>query len=209
MINSELREYVERDILPRYDKFDMAHRRDHVDMVIASALRYAEHYDVNEDMVYVAAAYHDTGLIHGRQSHHSESRRIILEDEELRRWFSEEQIAIIADAAEDHRASSQHEPRTIYGRIVAEADRVIDSHTIIRRTIQFTLANHPALDREEGYARMVEHLREKYDYGGYLKLWIKESDNAERLAELRKIIADGEQLRTLYDKIYNEETTKQ
>lgn len=207
MINSELKEYVEREILPRYDHFDTAHRRDHVETVIEAALRLAEGYDVDLDMVYTIAAYHDTGLAYGRERHHNESRRIILEDRELDRWFTREQIATMADAAEDHRASSKDEPRTIYGRIVAEADRVIDSNTIIRRTIQYTLTHHPELDREEGYARMVEHLREKYDYGGYLKLWIEESDNAKRLDKLRAIIANKVRLRELYDTIYDEEKT--
>lgn len=207
MINSELKEYIEREILPRYDHFDTAHRRDHVETVIKAALRLAEGYDVDRDMVYTIAAYHDTGLAYGRERHHNESRRIILEDRELDRWFTREQIATMADAAEDHRASSKNEPRTIYGRIVAEADRVIDSNTIIRRTIQYTLTHHPELDREEGYARMVEHLREKYDYGGYLKLWIEESDNAKRLDELRAIMANKVRLRELYDTIYNEEKT--
>lgn len=207
MINSELKEYIEREILPRYDHFDTAHRRDHVETVIEAALRLAEGYDVDRDMVYTIAAYHDTGLAYGRERHHNESRRIILEDRELDRWFTREQIATMADAAEDHRASSKNEPRTIYGRIVAEADRVIDSNTIIRRTIQYTLTHHPELDREEGYARMVEHLREKYDYGGYLKLWIEESDNAKRLNELRAIIANKARLRELYDTIYDEEKT--
>ncbi len=208
MINNELREYIEREILPRYDHFDTAHRRDHVDMVISAALHLAEHYDVDLDMVYTVAAYHDTGLVEGREHHHSTSRRIILSDSELRRWFTPEQIATIADAAEDHRASSKHEPRSIYGRIVAEADRVIDPDTIIRRTIQFTLTHHPELDKEEGYLRMVEHLHEKYDHGGYLKLWIEESENAKRLAALREIIADKPQLRSIYDRIYHEEITR-
>lgn len=208
MINNELREYIEREILPRYDHFDTAHRRDHVDMVISAALHLAEHYDVDIDMVYTVAAYHDTGLVEGREHHHSASRRIILSDSELRRWFTSEQIATIADAAEDHRASSKHEPRSIYGRIVAEADRVIDPDTIIRRTIQFTLTHHPELDKEEGYLRMVEHLHEKYDHGGYLKLWIEESENAKRLAALREIIANKPQLRSIYDRIYHEEITR-
>lgn len=208
MINNELREYIEREILPRYDHFDTAHRRDHVDTVIASALRLAEHYAVDLDMVYTAAAYHDTGLKEGREHHHTASRQIILDDVELLRRFTPEQIAVIADAVEDHRASSKCEPRTIYGRIVAEADRIIDSQTIIRRTIQFTLTHHPELNKEEGYARMVEHLHEKYDHGGYLKLWIEESENAKRLAGLREIIANEQLLRSLYDKIYNEEITR-
>ena len=110
----------------------------------------------------------------------------------------------MADAVEDHRASSGREPRTIYGRIVAEADRVIEPRTIIRRTIQFTLTNYPELGREQGYERMVEHLNEKYNYGGYLRLWIAESENAKRLEELRQIIAQPAMLRQLYDEIYDE-----
>jgi uncharacterized protein len=74
--------------------------------------------------------------------------------------------------------------------------------------VQFTLTHHPELDREQGYERLVEHMREKYDYGGYLKLWIEESDNAKRLEELRGIIADKELLRRLYDEIYDEEIMK-
>lgn len=206
MVNAELKAYVEQEIIPRYDGFDAAHQRDHVLTVIDAALKLATYYDINKDMVYAIAAYHDTGLAFGRDKHHTESKRIIIEDRELRRWFTEEEIATMADAAEDHRASSKGEPRTIYGRIVAEADRIIDSRTIIRRTIQFTLTNHPELDREEGYERMVDHLNAKYNYGGYLKLWIKESDNAQRLEELRQIIATPTRLREIYDELYNELT---
>lgn len=81
-------------------------------------------------------------------------------------------------------------------------------HSIIRRTVQFTLTHHPDLDMEQGYERLLEHMREKYDYGGYLKLWIEESENAKRLEELRKIIADKPLLRRLYETIYKEETEK-
>lgn len=204
MIPDELKYYIESEILPRYDSFDAAHRRDHAETVISQSMALAEHYDVDPRMVYAIAAYHDTGLAKGRELHHVESKNIILADTELRRWFSQEQIATMADAAEDHRASSSREPRTIYGRIVAEADRVIIPESIIRRTIQFTLTHHPDLNREQGYERLVEHLNEKYNYGGYLRLWIEHSANAERLEELRQIIAHPEQLRSLYDKIYDE-----
>lgn len=205
MIRQEIVEYVEREIISRYDHFDAAHRRDHVATVIEASVRYARIHGVDTEMAYVIAAYHDTGLTFGRDKHHSESKRIILEDSELRRWFSEEQIATMADAAEDHRASSKGEPRTIYGRIVAEADRVIIPESIIRRTIQFTLTHHPTLSREEGYDRLIEHLGEKYDYSGYLRLWLSESDNAQRLEELRQIIANKPLLREIYERIYNEE----
>lgn len=208
MVRPEIVEYVEREILTRYDGFDAAHRRDHADVVVSRSIALAERLGADVEMAYVIAAYHDTGLAVGRDVHHTESKRILLEDKELKRWFMAEDIATMGDAVEDHRASSKQPPRTIYGRIVAEADRLIVPHSIIRRTIQFTLTHHPDLDIEEGYERLLEHMREKYDYGGYLRLWIEESDNAQRLEELRKIIADKPTLRRLYEEIYAEETAQ-
>ncbi|MBO5832134.1 MAG: HD domain-containing protein [Alistipes sp.] len=205
MIDSKLQAYVEAEILPRYDHHDAAHRRDHADMVIRESVRLARIYDLDVNMAYAIAAYHDTGLAEGRELHHQTSRRVVLGDENLRQWFSQEQIATMADAVEDHRASAKEPPRSIYGKIVAEADRIIEPRSIIRRTIQFTLANYPELGREEGYERMTEHLGQKYDYGGYLKLWFPESENSSKLEELRQIIADKDVLRRLYDEIYNEE----
>ena len=205
MVDKELQQYIEEYILPLYDKHDAAHKRNHADTVIRQSLVLARNYDVDLNMVYTIAAYHDTGIIHGREHHHTESKRILLQDRELERWFTPEQKTIMGDAVEDHRASSKSEPRTIYGRIVAEADRIIEPRSIIRRTVQFTLTHHPELDREAGYKRMVEHLDEKYNYGGYLRLWIEESENGRRLEELRQIIANKDLLRTIYEEIYNEE----
>ena len=175
-VNEELIRYVEREILPRYDAFDRAHRRDHALTVIAASLRLARYYEVNPDMVYAVAAYHDTGLREGRGRHHEASARIVRGDRNLRRWFTEAEVATIAEAAEDHRASSGRPPRTIYGRIVAEADRVIDCETTLRRTVQYGLEHAPELDREGQFARFAEHLRTKYGEGGYLRLWLPESE---------------------------------
>ena len=198
MINPKLTAYVEREIIPRYDHFDQAHRRDHVLMVIQQSMDIASNLDVNMDMVYAIAAYHDTGLCEGRELHHVVSARIIKEDEKLREWFTEEQIQTMANAAEDHRASAKQAPRTIYGRIVAEADRFIDPMTIAQRTIQYGLDHYPELSHEEQYQRMVTHLKEKYGRNGYLKLWFPDSPNAQRLEQLRTMIDDEQVLKQLF-----------
>ena len=173
-----------------------------MEYVIAQSLKLVEHYDVDRDMVYVIAAYHDTGLAVDRKTHHLESGRIMRADLNLRQWFSEGQIETMARAVEDHRASSDHEPRSIYGKIVAEADRQIDPETIIRRTVQYGLSHYPELDREGHWQRMLDHLNEKYAEGGYLRLWIPESDNAGKLKELHEIIKDRDYLESLFDRFY-------
>lgn len=205
MVNPAIIAYVEQEILPRYDHFDAAHQRNHADEVIVRSLSLAKHYDVDENMVYAIAAFHDTGLCEGRDTHHLVSGRIIREDLKHRDWFTEEQIETMAQAAEDHRASSDHEPRTIYGKIVAEADRLITPEKVIRRTIQFGRDHYPELDKEGQYQRFRQHLLEKYSDTGYLRLWIPESDNAVRLEQLRQIIRDEKALREAFEHILSTE----
>ena len=146
------------------------------------------------------------GLAVDRATHHLESGKIIRADARLRNWFTEEEIEVAAQAAEDHRASAKTAPRSIYGRLIAEADRLIDPLTIIRRTIQFGLSHYPELNPEGHWERTLEHLWEKYGDGGYLQLWIPESPNAGRLEELRKIIRNPETLRSIFEKLFAEET---
>ena len=200
----EIKAFVEQEIIPRYNDFDKGHGTDHVRTVISQALQLAQYYpEVDSCILLVAAAYHDLGLAFGREYHHVHSAKIVRDDDRLVQWFTQEEINTIADAAEDHRASSDHEPRTIYGRIVAEADRIIDSETIVRRALQYGLKHEPGLDREGQYERLMEHMREKYDYGGYLKLWIPQGDNARRLEEFRQILHNEKAFRQLFDNIFD------
>lgn len=203
----EIREFLEREIVPLYDNFDAGHGRDHVHTVMSQSLSLASHYpEVDTCLLLTAAAYHDLGLEQGRELHHIHSAAIIRNDKRLRQWFDEDEINTIAEAAEDHRASSGHEPRTIYGRIVAEADRIIDSETIVRRALQYGMSHEPSLDRESQYRRLMDHMLEKYAEGGYLKLWIPYGDNARRLQEFRQTLADEQAFRQLFDRIYRDLT---
>ena len=218
MRTPEIERYIYEEIVPRYRDFDDAHKEDHALTVINQAMSLMEGKDawveahadadpiwkteIDGDMLLAAAACHDLGLVNGRDNHHMDSGVIIRSDENLRKWFSQEQIETIAQAAEDHRASGKGAPRSIYGMIVAEADRVIDAETIIRRTVQFGFKHYPDLGREGHIARAVDHLHEKYGRGGYLKLWIPWSENAARLNALQDIIADPEAVLREVTRIY-------
>ena len=204
-IPTELQRYVQERIIPQYAGFDKAHQIDHAEKVIEESLKLALHYEVDSAMVYTIAAYHDLGLCEGREFHHIVSGKILLADETLRQWFTDEQMLQMKEAIEDHRASNRDAPRSIYGKIVAEADRIIDPEVTLRRTVQYGLSHYPEMDKEQQYKRFREHLTNKYEEGGYLKLWIPQSDNAGRLAELRKLIANEDELQQVFDKLYIEE----
>ena len=204
-IPESLARYIEEQVIPQYAAFDKAHQENHAREVISRAMEMAAHYPVDRNVIYAAAACHDLGLVAGREIHHLESGRIIRADTCLREWFNPSQIECIAQAAEDHRASSKQAPHTVEGRIIAEADRLIVPEQIIRRTIQYGLAHYPALPKEGHWERTLEHLHEKYAEGGYLRLWIPESPNAAQLDRLRAIIRDESRLREIFEKMYAEE----
>lgn len=202
----EFRDYIANEIIPQYAGFDKAHRVDHVSKVMAESLELSQYYDVSRMMVYAIAAYHDLGLCEGREFHHLVSGRILSADKKLGEWFTEEQILTMKEAVEDHRASNKHVPRSIYGKIVAEADRIINPDVTLRRTVQYGLSNYSELDKEKQYARFLTHLKEKYAEGGYLRLWIPQSTNVKRLQELRWLIDNEKELHKVFENIYSQET---
>lgn len=204
----DLVEFVETQILPQYQQFDRAHNMEHVTRVIRSSLQLAQQTGGDIDMVYVIAAYHDLGLTGPRAIHHITSGKILMADARLKRWFSPKQLLMMKEAVEDHRASASRAPRSIYGKIVAEADRDLEPTNVIRRTIQFGLANYAELDREGHWNRLLQHLDEKYSTRGYIHLWISGSQNEQWLNELRQLIVTPSDLRPIFERIFDEETRK-
>ena len=205
----DLVEFVETQILPQYANFDRAHNLEHVTRVIRRSLELAQRTGADIDMVYAIAAYHDIGMSGPRAIHHITGGKILSNDARLKRWFSAEQIKIMKEAIEDHRASAAHAPRSLYGKIIAEADRDIVPEVVFQRTVQYGMANYPELDREHQWLRFREHMNEKYSQHGYIRLWIPGSPNEEKLTELRNIIANPTLLRQQFDRFYELEINNQ
>ena len=204
-VSLDLMEFVEMNILPRYNQFDKAHNLSHATRVIRQSIDMARSFGADVNMAYVIAAYHDLGLEGPRAIHHITSGKILAADTRLSKWFSPAQIKLMREAVEDHRASASHAPRSIYGKIVAEADRDMDPETVIRRTIQYGLNHYPELDNEGHWRRFIEHMEAKYSVNGYIKMWLPGSDNERKLNQLRSLIAHPDQMRPVFDRIYKEE----
>ena len=197
-----LHEYIENEILPRYAAFDKGHQRDHAESVIQESMVLAQEHGADQEMAYVIAAFHDLGLEKGRELHHIYSGEILMADPILPQFFNKEQLVVMREAVEDHRASSKNAPRSIYGAIVAEADRHIDPETILRRTMQFGMKQNPEADFEWHFERAYQHMLEKYAEGGYMRLWLNSKRNVEGLNALRAIIHDKEVLREICKRLF-------
>lgn len=192
-MNRELMKYIENEIFPLYNRNEEGHGINHIKTVIKRSLKLAENYDVNLDMVYTIASYHDLGHYIDRKTHELISAEMFMKDETMKNWFTEEQRMIIKEAIEDHRASSNHEPRTIYGKIISTADRtIIDIDNTIKRTYSYGMKNYPGLSEEEQIERVYQHLLEKYGEKGYAKVYLKDEEFEKALQKLREALSNKE-----------------
>ena len=205
-IDDMLIRYVEANIIPQYSQFDKAHNLGHVTKVIENSLEIATHYPVDLGLVYVVAAYHDIGLAKGRKDHEKNSAIFLKSDINLEKFFDSEDINLIAEAVEDHRASADHEPRSIYGKIVADADNDLDYKSVFTRCLQYGLATFPEYDKLTHFERIHEHMIDKYGYGSYLKLWLDTERDKRGLQEIRDMLYNKrEAMRADFDILWEEE----
>ncbi len=193
-MNEELVQYVENEVFPLYNRNEEGHGINHIKTVIKRSLELAKDYDVDLDMVYTIASYHDLGHYIDRKTHEIISAEIFMKDEKIRQWFTEEQRNIIKEAIEDHRASSNHEPRTIYGKIISTADRtIIDIDNTIKRSYSYGKRNYIGLSEEEQIERVYQHLTEKYGENGYAKVYLEDKEFEDALDKLRQALSNKEE----------------
>lgn len=193
-MNNELVQYIENEIFPLYNRNEEGHGINHIETVIKRSLELAKDYDVNIDMVYTIASYHDLGHYIDRKTHEIISAEIFMKDEKIKEWFTDEQRSVIKEAIEDHRASSNHEPRTIYGKIISTADRtIIDIDNTIKRSYSYGKRNYIGLSEEEQIERVYQHLTEKYGENGYAKVYLEDKEFEDALDKLRQALSNKEE----------------
>lgn len=190
-INKDLEDYIEENIFPEYSKNEPAHNIDHIKYVINRSFKFADTVpDINYDMVYTIAAYHDIGHHIDSKKHEMISGKIMSRDENLKNFFSDEELKIIKEAIEDHRASSNHEPRTIYGKIVSTADRNNTVEACLRRSYTYGKKLEPDATEEELFERAYKHLNMKFGENGYAKFFFEDEDYEKFLKEIRELLTD-------------------
>lgn len=205
MIPQELVEYIETNVIFKCHQLDTSHDTTHVRQVIANSFQIIQELkdaSIDERMVYVVAAYHDLGLLAGRAGHEQRSKELLLADKGLSRWFSAAELQMMGEAVADHRASSSHEPRSIYGKIVSEADRDIDFWRILRRTYVYAIEKkqlrHPQVLADEAY----DYLTKKYGCDSGLVFWLEYSRNRKNLQELQAFLQNPEEFASACQEVY-------
>lgn len=195
LVNEKLRTFIEETVFPEYSKNEQAHGIEHINYVIRRSFELIKQNDLNvdNDMVYVIAAYHDIGHHIDPKKHELISADIMWKDEGLKRFFTEEKLTVIKQAIEDHRASSDHEPRSIYGKIVSSADRNNTVEQCLERSYYYGKRLNPQATDRELYERAFEHLNLKFGINGYAKFYLKDEEYEKFLEDIRKVLKDKEE----------------
>lgn len=209
----ELREYIRENILPIYKKNEPAHDLRHVEHVIRRSfdLVSLNNLDVNLDMVYTIAAYHDVGHNIDSKNHEEISSKILFEDKELRKYFTEEEILIMSEAVADHRASLEYEPRSIYGKIVSSADRNTSVEQCLERSYFYNKKLNPDASEDEIYENTFDALTRKFGENGYAKFYFDDLEYKQFLKDIRVLLADKKvfsETQKAYIKKYNSDNKK-
>ncbi|MBS5305626.1 HD domain-containing protein [Clostridium tertium] len=202
-IDKSLLKYLIESILENYKTFDKGHGIKHIATVIDSSIKLSKYFPVNKNMVLTIAIYHDLGMSIDRKTHQIHSRDMLINDINLKNWFTKEELILMGEACEDHRASNANEPRSLYGYIISDADRTTDIYDMIERCYNFSRKNYSDLNEEETYRRVYSHLVEKYGEGGYAKFYLEESKEVimKPYIEAQEILKKEEDFRGYYNKI--------
>ncbi|MBR3122450.1 HD domain-containing protein [Candidatus Saccharibacteria bacterium] len=207
-INDEIQKHIENNVFPEYQKNEPAHNLSHIKYVIDRSFKFAQTVpNINYDIVYVIAAYHDIGHHIDPKKHELVSAEIMQKDQELKKFFSEDELKIIKEAIEDHRASSDHEPRSIYGKIVSTADRNNSVNSCLERSYFYGKKLHPEYSDDELFNRAYGHLKQKFGENGYAKFFFKDEEYEKFLTDIRKLLSNKEKFieaqRTYIEKLKN------
>lgn len=198
MIREELKKYIEENIFTSYDKNEDGHKLDHIMYVIDRSFMFASRVpDVNLEMVYVIAAYHDIGHYIDAENHEKVSGEMLLKDKNLRRFFTDEEIKIMSEAVCDHRASSKSEPRSIYGKIVSSADRNVLVEIPLKRTYSYRKEQSPNSTLDEIIEESRQHLLDKFGKKGYAttKMYFEDEDYKKFLEDITVLASNEEEFK--------------
>ena len=200
-INNDLKQYIEENIFPSYAKNDLGHNLDHIHYVLERSLKFANMVpDINYQMVYVIASYHDIGHYIDAKNHEKVSSEMLLADQNLSKWFSQEEIKIMGDAVYDHRASLEGEPRSIYGKIVSSADRNTTIDLSLKHTYEYRIKHNPNSSLDEIIEESRLHLINKFGGEGYAKekMYFPDEEYDKFLKDIAALTSDS----TLFRKRY-------
>ncbi len=205
-VNLELKKYIENNILPEYDLNDNGHNKDHISFVLERAYELSKNHNIDLNMLYTVVSYHDIACHINREEHEMLSAQRLFLDDNLKEFFDDNQILIMKEAIEDHRASLEYIPRNIYGKILSSADRKIDIDIYLKSSMSFSLKKNPDISDKELIEDSYNFAIKKFGKNGYAvqKMYIEDDKYKNFLYEIQYLIENKKQFICRAQKVLEE-----
>lgn len=206
IMNEKLQKYLDEKVMPKNDLNDEGHNAFHVNYVRRRSMKFAIMIgNVNLDMVDTIAVYHDVGHSIDSKNHEKISAKILYEDENLREFFDKDEIIVMMEAIEDHRASDGTIPRSIYGKIVSSADRNTSVNELLKRTYAYRLKHMPDAELDLIIEDSKKHAINKFGVNGYAisKMYFFDDEYENFLREIQELVSDNEEFKRRFIKVNN------
>ena len=162
-MNTDLQEFIDSRFYPIYAEFDGGNNGDHYRTVTQNILAIVrENPDMNfdENLAYLAAAYHDCGIAVVRENHSIYSAERFRQDAPIyqERWgLTQEDVDMLAIAIEDHTYRPERGLRNSYSELLYYADKLGFHWQFARRSILFNLRHNPQFTPEEMFENAYSH----------------------------------------------------
>ncbi len=206
LVNTDLKQYIKEKILPEYELNDGGHNEKHIEYVLKRAFELADSYEINYNILYTCVCFHDIACHIDRDNHEVLSAKRAYEDEFLNKFFSNEQLQIISEAIEDHRASLEYIPRNIYGKILSSADRRVEVQQYLLASMSFNKRKNPEFDKYENIETSYNFAIKKFGKNGYAvnKSYVEDVKYKKFLEDIQYLIENKEIFVELADIVYDE-----
>lgn len=204
MIDEKLKKYIEQKIFPIYQNDNSGHGIEHIKSVIERSISFANQFeDINLNMVYTIAAFHDLAHHIDKDNHEILSAKMFYENEKMKEFFTDNQRKIIKEAIEDHRASLEYEPRSDYGKIVSSADSTPDIVVSLKRTHAYTVKHFNYLNTEQQIERAYQHISSKLGKDGYFKTYVVDKEFEQYKKDTEELLKDRDKFSKKYKEVNN------
>lgn len=199
-VNKELKEYIENEIFPQYEKNDKAHGIIHIKEVIRRAFELNNSLNLNldKDMIYAIAGCHDLGKYIDHENHEKIAADKFIKDENMKKFFNDEQRQIIKEAIEDHRSSLKDTPRSIYGKLISSADRNSRIEIVFIRSFFVGKFRTPDMNVEEFLDFTFKRLSKRYGEENPENMFLEDEIYSNFLKDMRELLQNETEFKNYY-----------
>lgn len=199
-VDLKLRDYVEKKVFPLWELNDKGHGPIHRTEVIRRifALNETFQLNLNPNMLFVIASYHDVGKYIDHKKHHLIAAAKFMEDEQIKKFFTDNQRIIIKEAIEDHRSSKEDDPRSVYGKLISSADRNTTIEMVFIRSFFVAKDRMPDMNINEYLDYTVNRLINKYSEENPENMFFEDDIYKVFLKDMRDLLTRPDDFKNLY-----------